>query len=77
MPQLLAQQGVLDYLARRLETQAPEALAKDTAFVTARQAVAESVTALRTALLAQDKAAIRKAISGLKQPYSKLFLAYG
>lgn len=74
---LMAEVGKLEYVADRLETQAPAELKGDTDFAAARKAVAESVAALRAAVRAQDKAAARDAIGKLKPPYSRLFLRWG
>jgi hypothetical protein len=75
--ELMARVGALGYLAERLESQAPADLASDPEFVAARKAVVESVVALRAATLAQDRDAMRKALGGLKAPYSRLFLRFG
>jgi hypothetical protein len=74
---LMAEVGKLDYLAERLDTQAPAELKRDPDFVAGRKAVADSVAALRAAVRAQDKAATREAIGKLKPPYSRLFLRWG
>jgi hypothetical protein len=75
--QLMARAGTLDYLAARLLQQAGAALKANAEFTQGQRAVAESVAALRAALLAQDAAAVQKALSGLKGPYSRLFLKFG
>jgi hypothetical protein len=75
--QLMARAGTLDYLAARLIQQAGTALKANAEFTQGQRAVAESVAALRAALLAQDAAAVQKALSGLKGPYSRLFLKFG
>lgn len=75
--ELMARVGALEYLANRLESQAPASLAADPEFVAGRKAVADSVAALRSALLAQDRSATQKALGGLKPPYSRLFLRFG
>lgn len=74
---LLEQAAVLGYLAQRLRTAAPAALAENPEFVAMHQAVDASVTALRTALRLRDVEAARKAVAGLKQPYSRMFLKFG
>jgi hypothetical protein len=74
---LMAQVGVLDHLAERLRTLAPADWQADAAFNSGRLAVSDSVAALRGAVLAQDVAAVAKAIAGLKGPYSRLFLKFG
>ena len=75
--QLMAEVGTLNHLAERLGTQAPKALREHAEFAPAQQAVVASVQALRAALLAQDQAAVVKAIKALKPPYAKLFLKFG
>ena len=75
--QLMASAGVLDFLARRLRSEASPELLRDPEFVPALQAVEASSTALRNALLAQDMAAVRQAIAGLKGPYSRMFIRFG
>jgi hypothetical protein len=75
--QLMAHAGTLGYLAARLREEAPAALQADAEFTGAQRAVAESVAVLRQALLAQDVAATREALSRLKAPYSRLFLKFG
>ena len=75
--ELIARAGVLDYLAARLRSEAPPALAADPEFAPAVLAVEASVKALRQALMAQDAAAAREALGKLKGPYSRLFLRFG
>jgi hypothetical protein len=75
--QLLPWVGVLDYLARRLRSEAAPALQRDAEFASGVDAVDASVAALRTASLAQDPAAVRQAIGALKAPFSRLFLKFG
>ncbi len=77
MLQLMAQVGVLDWLARRLRSEAPPALVGDARFAASVKGVEESVAALRAAVLGQDAAAVRAALGKLKAPYSKLFLEFG
>ena len=74
---LLARVGALDYLARRLRTQASEALLRDAEFTTLLAKVEESVATLKQALIKQDLPAAREAIGKIKQPYSRLFRKYG
>lgn len=74
---LTAQAGVLEFLARRLGTQAPPELARDTEFVAAAKAVDQSVADLKAALMAQDAAAVKAAIGKIKVPYSRMFLKFG
>lgn len=75
--QLMARAGALDYLARRLRSEAPADLARDAEFMPLLQALEASVAALRDAALGQDPAAMRNAAEMLKMPYSKLFLRFG
>ncbi|WP_119355320.1 hypothetical protein [Azohydromonas sediminis] len=74
---LMARVGTLEYLAARLRTQAPAALQADADFAAAQRAVAESVAALRAAVLAGDRAAIDRALAALKGPYGRMFLRFG
>lgn len=74
---LLARVGALDYLARRLRTQAPEALTRDAEFTALLAKVEESVATLKQALIKQDLAAAREAVGKVKGPYSRLFRKYG
>lgn len=77
MLHLTAQTGALSYLARRLSTQAPEPLKNSAEFTTLLEAVNQSVARLEAAVLAQDGAAVKDAVSKLKGPYSKLFAKFG
>jgi hypothetical protein len=74
---LMARVGTLQYLAARLQTQAPAELQRDAEFAAGQKAVADSVAALRTAVLAEDKAAVQRALAAIKGPYSRLFLKFG
>jgi hypothetical protein len=74
---LALQAGALEHLARRLDTEAPATLRAQPGFGEALLAVQASVDMLRSALLAQDAAAIRRAIAPLKPPFSRLFLRFG
>jgi hypothetical protein len=74
---LAGQAGVLDYLARRLRTEAPAALARDAEFGGLVGAVQASVDSLRAAIARQDEAAVREAIGKIKTPYSRLFVKFG
>ena len=69
--------GVLDYLGRRLRSEAPAALAGDAEFGRLVDAVQGSVAALRGAIARQDEAEVRDALGKLKPPYSRLFLKFG
>jgi hypothetical protein len=75
--QLMAHAGALDYLARRLRSEAPSELARDPEFMPLLQGLEASVAALRDAALGQDPAAMRKVADMLKMPYSKMFLRFG
>ena len=77
MLQLMAQVGTLDWLARRLRSEAPPALAGGARFAASLKALEESVAALRAAVLSEEAAAVRAALGQLKGPYSKLFLEFG
>ena len=74
---LIARTGVLEYLARRLAEEAPEALRRESGFTEAQAAVQASVLRLQGALLRQDAEAARQALTGIKPPYSKMFLRFG
>ena len=74
---LAGQVGALDYLARRLKSEAPAALARDAEFGPLVEAVLVSVKNLREAVVQQDAAAVRDALGKVKSPYSGLFLKFG
>lgn len=74
---LMARVGTLDYLARRLRSDAPAALLQDADFASHLKAVETSVAMLRAAVLGGDAAAMREALGKLKGPYSRMFLKYG
>jgi hypothetical protein len=74
---LAGQAGVLDYLSRRLRSEAPAALAGNAEFGGLVDAVQASVAALRSAIARQDEAAVRDALGKLKAPYSRLFVKFG
>ncbi|MBX3619753.1 MAG: hypothetical protein KF891_07195 [Rhizobacter sp.] len=75
--ELAAQAGTLDYLGRRLSSEAPESLAQEPEFKPLLDDVQASVATLRSAIARQDEAAVRLAISKIKAPYSRLFLRFG
>lgn len=77
MLDLAGQVGALDYLARRLGSQAPAELRGQAEFGPLLQDLQSSVTALQTAVRAQDAAAVQAALGHLKKPYSKMFLKFG
>lgn len=74
---LMARAGTLEYLAQRLRSEAPAALSADAEFGPGIQALEQSVATLKSALLAQDTAKARDALSRLKKPYSQLFVKFG
>jgi hypothetical protein len=74
---LAGQAAVLDYLAKRLKSEAPAALARDAEFTSLVGAVQASVNALRAAIERQDEAAVREAIAKIKSPYGRLFIKFG
>jgi hypothetical protein len=74
---LMGQVGTLEYLARRLRTEAPTTLRREAEFAPLVESVEASVAALRAATLSQDATAVRAAIGKLKGPYSRLFLKFG
>lgn len=69
--------GTMLFLAARLRSEAPAAVAADPAFEPALKTVEQSLNALRDAVLAQDATKVRGAISKVKVPYSQLFLKFG
>lgn len=75
--ELAAWAGTLDYLARRVRSEAPAALSQDAEFKSLTEALIASVNGLRGAVTRQDEAAVREAIGKLKGPYSRLFLKFG
>lgn len=77
MQQLLAMTGTLDYLSKKLDTEAPASYLKNEEFVALNKAVRQSVTDLLAALYSQDTNAVKAAIGKVKAPYSKLFLKFG
>lgn len=74
---LVKQVGVLDYLAKRLRSEAPKALQSDAEFAAALQALETSVTMLHRAAMNQNAAAAKEALGRLKGPYSRMFLKFG
>jgi len=74
---LVKRVGVLEYLAKRLRSEAPKALQNDAEFRAALQALETSVYTLHRAAMNQDAAAAREALGRLKGPFSKLFLKFG
>ncbi len=74
---LVKRVGVLEYLAKRLRSEAPKPLQNDAEFGAALQALETSVTTLHRAAMNQDAAAAREALDRLKGPYSRMFLKFG
>ena len=74
---LMARVGTLDYLARRLRSEAGANLLGDADFMLHLQSVEASVDGLRAAVLSRDQAAMRDALTRLKGPYSRMFLKFG
>lgn len=74
---LVKRVGVLEYLAKKLRSEAPKALQGDADFTAALQALETSVATLHRAALNQDAAAAREALDRLKGPYSRMFLKFG
>jgi hypothetical protein len=77
MQQLTAMVGTLNYLAKKLVTEAPADYAKNEEFSALAKAVNKSVNDLQDALFSQDAAAAKAAMAKVKVPYSKLFLKFG
>lgn len=74
---LVKRVGVLEYLAKRLRSEAPKALQSDAEFGAALQALETSVYTLHRAAMNQDATAAREALGRLKGPYSRMFLKFG
>ena len=77
MQQLTAMVGALNYLAKKLISEAPANYATNEEFVESAKAVNKSVTELQEALFLQDAEAIKIKLSKVKVPYSKFFLKFG
>jgi hypothetical protein len=76
--ELTLETGALDHLAHRLVAEADAQMRQsNAAFATALSEVQASSAHLRAAVVAQDAAAARKALSELKPPFSRLFLRFG
>ncbi len=75
--ELTAQTGALEYLARRLDTQAPAEYVANAEFKAQLNAVQQSVADLKAVLLAQDAVAVKAAIGKLKGAYGKMFVKFG
>ncbi len=77
MLQMIAMVGALDYLAKKLITEAPAKVVTDADFEGLVKPVVKSVADLRKALWSQDPMLVKEALGKVKQPYSKLFLKFG
>jgi hypothetical protein len=77
MVALAGQVGVLNYLARRLRSEAPATVIADPEFGPLVDAVLASVNGLSEAVMRQDEAAARSALAKVKSPYGRLFLKFG
>ena len=75
--ELTAKAGALDYLSKRLKSEAPASLLQNEEFTTLLKAVEKSVADLKAALFAQDLVNVKEAIGKLKQPYSRMFIKFG
>lgn len=75
--QLTMQVGVLEYLANRLASEAPQELRQQEEFQSSLGNLRASVAALKAAVLAADPAAVKAALGKLKMPYSRLFVRFG
>lgn len=74
---VLAHAAVLAYLAGRLKSEAPAAVAAQPEFAPALQALLAAVEALNAAALADDAAAARAALAPVKPAFSRFFLRFG
>ncbi len=74
---LIAQSGVLEYLARQLRLQAPAVLLQSAEFDSLLKDVEASAQNLKAAAIGQDVTAIKDAMTKVKVPYSRLFLKFG
>lgn len=77
MQQLTAMVGALNYLAKKLISEAPANYATNEEFIESAKAVNKSVIELQDALFLQDAEAIKTKLSKVKVPYSKFFLKFG
>lgn len=75
--QFIAMVGVLNYLAKKLNSEAPGNYMKNEEFVESVKAVEKSVSDLQIAAFSQDAAAVKAALAKVKVPYSKFFLKFG
>ncbi len=77
MQRMAARAGVLAYLAARLRTEAPQDLSSNGEFKALLEGLEVAVQRFFEAVVAQDVAATKQALGGLKVPYSKMFLKFG
>lgn len=75
--QLMAQVGALDYLAQRLQTQAPALYLQNPEFKALQAALAQSVADLKVALLQPGEPDLKAVLASVKTSYSKLFAKFG
>ena len=75
--EVTAKTGALEFLTKRLSSEAPASLQKNDEFVGLLKAVEKSVADLKAALFAQNAAKAKEAIGNLKKPYSRLFIKFG
>jgi hypothetical protein len=68
---------VLAWLAARLQSEAPPAMATQPEFGPSLKALVAAVEALRTAARAGDVAAVRAALGPLKPAFSRFVLRFG
>lgn len=74
---LMARVGVLDFLAKKLTSEAGPELAAHAEFAELAKGVTKSVADLEAAALAGNEGAVKDAINALKKPYSRMFLKFG
>ncbi|HIJ37659.1 MAG TPA: hypothetical protein HPP80_02070 [Rhodospirillaceae bacterium] len=74
---LCEQLGVLAWLAEQLEKRAPRALQDDQDFFRRIEGVARQVTAVKTALLEGQSAAVIAALQALRRDFASFYFLYG
>jgi hypothetical protein len=74
---LLEHAAVLDYLAQDVLSDPPANASADPDYQALSAAMRASVDQLLAAARAEDDAALKEAVAGLKVPYSKFFLKFG
>ena len=77
MLKITSQVGVLEYLSRRLVTEAPAQYKINEEFLRLTKSIEKSIDDLKIALFAQDSNEVLEAMGHLKAPYAKLFLKFG